>query len=53
MKMMLIKEMRSFIDRNEPNKVYPVNDLAHLNNDGLVTCALSRLEKKGVLVYLS
>ncbi|WP_370757419.1 DUF6088 family protein [Coprobacter secundus] len=28
-------------------------DFAHLNNDGLVTRALSRLEKEGVLIRLS
>ena len=30
-----------------------VSDFAHLNNDGLVTRALSRLEKEGVLIRLS
>ena len=30
-----------------------VKDFAHLNNDGLVTRALSRLEKEGVLIRLS
>lgn len=30
-----------------------VSDFAHLNNDGIVTRALSRLEKEGVLVRLS
>ncbi|WP_231501862.1 DUF6088 family protein [Bacteroides sp. 14(A)] len=30
-----------------------VQDFAYLNNDGLVTRALSRLEKEGVLIRLS
>ncbi len=30
-----------------------VSDFAHLNNDGLVTRALSRLEKEGILIRLS
>ena len=30
-----------------------VSDFVHLNNDGLVTRALSRLEKEGVLIRLS
>lgn len=53
MKTILTKEIRSIIDKNGPNKLYMVSDFAHLNNDGLVTRALSRLEKEGVLVRLS
>ena len=60
MKTILTKEIRNIIDRNGPNRLYMVsdfahlnNDFAHLNNDGLVTRALSRLEKEGVLIRLS
>ena len=53
MKMVLTKEIRNTIDSNGPNKIYMVSDFAHLNNDGLVTRALSRLEKEGVLIRLS
>ena len=53
MKTILTKEIRSIIDRNGPNRLYIVSDFAHLNNDGLVTRALSRLEKEGVLIRLS
>ena len=52
-KMVLTKEIRNTIDSNGPNKIYMVSDFAHLNNDGLVTRALSRLEKEGVLIRLS
>ena len=44
MKMVLTKEIRNTIDSNGPNKIYMVSDFAHLNNDGLVTRALSRLQ---------
>ena len=47
MKTILTKEIRNIIDRNGPNRLYMVSDFAHLNNDGLVTRALSRLEKEG------
>ena len=53
MKTILTKEIRSIIDRNGPNRLYMVSDFAHLNNDGLVTRTLSRLEKEGVLIRLS
>jgi len=53
MKTILTKEIRNIIDRNGPNRLYMVSDFAHLNNDGLVTRALSRLEKEGVLIRLS
>lgn len=53
MKTILTKEIRNIIDRNGTNKIYMVSDFAHLNNDGLVTRALSRLEKEGVLIRLS
>ena len=53
MKTILTKEIRSIIDRNGPNRLYMVRDFAYLNNDGLVTRALSRLEKEGVLIRLS
>lgn len=49
----LTKEIRNTIDRNGPNKLYMVQDFAYLNNDGLVTRALSRLEKEGILIRLS
>ena len=53
MKTILTKEIRGVIDKNGPNKIYMVSDFAHLNNDGLVTRVLSRLEKEGVLIRLS
>ena len=53
MKTILTKEIRNIIDQNGPNRLYMVSDFAHLNNDGLVTRALSRLEKEGVLIRLS
>ena len=53
MKTILTKEIRSTIDRNGPNRLYMVSDFARLNNDALVTRALSRLEKEGVLVRIS
>ena len=53
MKTILTKEIRNIINRNGPNRLYMVSDFAHLNNDGLVTRALSRLEKEGVLIRLS
>lgn len=53
MKTILTKDIRNTIDRNGPNKLYMVSDFAYLNNDGLVTRALSRLEKEGVLIRLS
>lgn len=49
----LTKEIRNIINRNGPNKLYMVRDFAYLNNDGLVTRALSRLEKEGILIRLS
>ena len=51
--MILTKEIRNTIERNGPNKLYMVQDFAYLNNDGLVTRTLSRLEKEGVLIRLS
>lgn len=53
MKTILTKEIRNAINKNGPNRLYMVSDFAYLNNDGLVTRALSRLEKEGVLVRLS
>lgn len=53
MKTILAKEIRNTISQNGPNKLYMVCDFAHLNNDGLVTRTLSRLEKEGVLIRLS
>lgn len=50
MGIILTKEIRNTIESNGPNKLYMVQDFAHLNNDGLVTRALSRLEKEGVLI---
>ena len=52
MGIILTKEIRNTIESNGPNKLYMVQDFAHLNNDGLVTRALSRLEKEGVLIRL-
>ena len=53
MGVILTKEIRNTIESNGPNKLYMVQDFAYLNNDGLVTRVLSRLEKEGVLIRLS
>lgn len=53
MGVILTKEIRNTIESKGPNKLYMVQDFAYLNNDGLVTRALSRLEKEGVLIRLS
>lgn len=53
MGIILTKEIRNTIERNGPNKLYMVQDFAYLNNDGLVTRTLSRLEKEGTLIRLS
>lgn len=53
MGIILTKEIRNTIESNGPDKLYMVQDFAYLNNDGLVTRALSRLEKEGVLIRLS
>ena len=53
MGMILTKEIRNTIEHNGPNKLYMVQDFDYLNNDGLVTRTLSRLEKEGVLIRLS
>lgn len=50
---MTTKEIRGIIEKNGPNKLYMVQDFAHLNNDGLVTRTLSRMEKEGILIRLS
>lgn len=53
MGIILTKEIRNTIESNGPNKLYMVQNFAHLNNDGLVTRALSLKEKEGVLIRLS
>lgn len=49
----LTKQIRKRIESQGANTLYMVRDFADLNNDGLVTRALSRLEKEGMLVRLS
>lgn len=51
--MVLTKEIRNTIERNGPGRLYMVQDFADLNNDGLVTRALSRLENEGKLIRLA
>lgn len=51
--MVLTKEIRNTIERNGPGRLYMVQDFADLNNDGLVTRALSRLENEGRLIRLA
>lgn len=51
--MVLTKEIRNTIERNGPGRLYMVQDFADLNNDGLVTRALSRLENEGMLIRLA
>ena len=49
----LTKQIRERIERQGENTLYMVRDFADLNNDGLVTRALSRLAEEGLLVRLS
>lgn len=49
----LTKQIRERIELQGENTLYRVRDFADLNNDGLVTRALSRLEKEGMLVRIS
>ena len=49
----LTKQIRERIELQGENTLYRVLDFADLNNDGLVTRALSRLEKEGMLVRIS
>ena len=49
----LTKQIRERIELQGENTLYIVRDFADLNNDGLVTRALSRLEKEGMLVRIS
>ena len=49
----LTKKIRERIVSQGENTLYMVRDFADLNNDGLVTRALSRLEKEGMLVRIS
>lgn len=51
--MVLTKEIRNTIERNGPGRLYMVQDFADLNNDGLVTRALSRLKNEGMLIRLA
>ena len=51
--MVLTEEIRNTIERNGPGRLYMVQDFADLNNDGLVTRALSRLENEGMLIRLA
>ena len=51
--MVLTKDIRNTIERNGPGRLYMVQDFADLNNDGLVTRALSRLENEGMLIRLA
>lgn len=49
----LSKKIRERIVSQGENSLYMVRDFADLNNDGLVTRALSRLEKDGMLIRIS
>ena len=49
----LTKQIRERIELQGENTLYMVRDFADLNNDRLVTRALSRLEKEGMLVRIS
>lgn len=53
MSQILSKEIRNRITRNGEDQLYVVSDFADLNNDGLVTRVLSRLEKENFLIRLS
>ena len=53
MSQILSKEIRNRIIRNGEGQLYVVSDFADLNNDGLVTRVLSRLEKENFLIRLS
>ncbi len=49
----LSKQIRERIESQGENTLYMVRDFADLNNDGLVTRTLSRMEKEGMLVRIS
>lgn len=49
----LTKQIRERIKSQGENTLFMVCDFADLNNDGLVTRALSRLAKEGMLVRIS
>lgn len=49
----LTKQLRERIKSQGENTLFMVCDFADLNNDGLVTRALSRLVKEGLLVRIS
>ena len=49
----LTKQIRERIVSQGENSLYMVRDFADLNNDGLVTRALSRLGKDGMLIRIS
>ena len=49
----LTKKIRKRIELQGENMLFMVRDFADLNNDGLVTRVLSRLEKEGLLVRIS
>lgn len=49
----LTKQIRERIELQGENTLYMVRDFADLNNDGLVTRALSRLGMEGMLVRIS
>ena len=49
----LTKQIRERIVSQGENSLYMVRDFADLNNDGLVTRVLSRLEKDGMLIRIS
>lgn len=53
MSTILTKQIRERIELQGENSLYMVRDFADLNNDGLVTRALSRLEDEGMLVRIS
>lgn len=49
----LTKQIRERIVSQGENTLYMVRDFADLNNDGLATRVLSRLEKEGMLIRIS
>lgn len=53
MAQILSKEIRNRIAQKGEGQLYVIGDFADLNNDGLVTRVLSRLEKENFLMRLS
>jgi len=47
------KTIRERVSKIETGKLFTINDFADVNNDGLVTRTLSRLQKEGVIIRVA